>query len=86
MRLATILLLTVTLPLSGCFTQTDIVRTVTRPDGTTERYENRSTGYNYNPNFTGHWDQWNHSNSNSSVSLPPPPPAQPGAFGQYTIR
>jgi len=37
----------------GCYTQTDITRTVTMPDGKVETYVNKSNGYNYNPNFTG---------------------------------
>ena len=39
--------------LTGCYTQTDIKRTITRADGSQEIYENKSHGYNYNPNFTG---------------------------------
>ena len=41
----------------GCYTQTDITRTVTMPDGKVETYVNKSNGYNYNPNFTGTAEQ-----------------------------
>jgi len=87
MRLAIALLLTVTLPLSGCYTQTNVTRTITRADGSTERYENRSTGYNYNPNWTGHSEN-TYTGHQYSVTTSPSPftGAQPGAFGQYTIR
>jgi hypothetical protein len=56
MRIA--LLIALTLPLTGCYTQTHITRTVKHTDGTTETYENHSTGYNYNPNFTGHYGSY----------------------------
>lgn len=71
----------------GCFTQTNITRTVTHADGRVERYENRSNGYGYNPNFTGHYDSYTHTSASSFVRVPPPmTDAQPGQFGQYTIR
>lgn len=79
------LLLPLTL-LTGCYTQTDIKRTITRADGSQEIYENKSHGYNYNPNFTGHMDNnyqvhsSTHANSNSFVTVPPP--SQP----QYNVQ
>jgi hypothetical protein len=82
--------------LAGCYTQTDIKRTITRADGSQEIYENKSHGYNYNPNFTGHMDNnyqfhsSTHANSNSFVTLPPPQQAQQQpaqyTYPQYTIR
>ena len=86
MRIA--LLIALTLPLTGCYTQTNITRTVKHTDGTVETYENRSNGYNYNPNFTGHADSNyqiranNSTNQNFSAELPSP--FLPN--GQYTIR
>jgi hypothetical protein len=73
--------------LSGCYTQTQVTRTVTRADGSTERYENRSTGYNYNPNWTGHSEN-TYTGHQYSVTASPSPftTAQPNAFGQFTIR
>jgi len=90
MRIA--LLVALTLPLAGCYTQTNITRTVKRADGSTEIYENRSNGYNYNPNYTGHWDNsmqvHNYGTANSNVEAVLPPGAQPPVSpnGQYTIR
>ena len=93
--LATIVL---TLPLTGCFSQSHITRTVHRADGSTETYENHSNGYNYNPNFTGHWDSHNEQNTNFTGLMPVPTPPQPvptgfdayvapaGYAGQFTIR
>jgi hypothetical protein len=73
--------------LSGCYTQTNVTRTITRADGSTERYENRSTGYNYNPNWTGHSEN-TYTGHQYSVSASPSPftTAQPDGFGQFTIR
>lgn len=79
--------------LTGCYTQTDIKRTITRADGSQEIYENKSHGYNYNPNFTGHMDNnyqvhsSTHSNANAnsnvfqSVTVPPTSPN-----GQFPIK
>lgn len=40
--------------LFGCQAQqTDIITEIHRPDGTIERYVNKSSGYGYNPNVTG---------------------------------
>lgn len=82
--------------LTGCYTQTDIKRTITRADGSQEIYENKSHGYNYNPNFTGHMDnnyQFHSStHANSFVTIPPQYPQQPTQYPanfpypQYTIR
>ena len=86
MRIA--LLVALTLPLTGCYTQTNITRTVKHTDGTVETYENRSNGYNYNPNFTGHADsnyQIRANNStNQNFSAEFNPPMSPNA--QFTIR
>ena len=91
-------IIALTLPLTGCYTQTHITRTVHRTDGSTETYENRSNGYNYNPNFTGHWDTRNEQTANFTGVLPPAPPQQPftsgfgdnqppqGQFGQFAVR
>jgi hypothetical protein len=76
-----IALIALTLPLTGCYTQTHITRTVHRSDGSTETYENRSNGYNYNPNFTGHWDSHNEQNANFSGVMPMQPPPQPVSAG-----
>jgi hypothetical protein len=77
-----------TLPLTGCYTQTHITRTVKHPDGSVETYENRSNGYNYNPNFTGHMDNNYQIRANSDASqhinATIQPPMSPN--GQYTIR
>ena len=79
--------------LTGCYTQTDIKRTIIRADGSQEIYENKSHGYNYNPNYTGHWDNnyqvhsSTHSNANAnsnvfqSVTVPPTSPN-----GQFPIK
>lgn len=85
------LCITLALPLAGCYTQTHTVRTVKHTDGSTEIYENHSTGYNYNPNFTGTSDT-NHqirANTSSTQSFsagvtPFTTPVSPN--GQYTIR
>jgi len=61
-----IAIIALTLPLTGCYTETHIKRTVTRADGSTEIYENNSHGYNYNPNYTGHWDNTTQINANSN--------------------
>lgn len=62
--------------LMGCHTQTDIKRSVTRADGSTEVYENHSDGYNYNPNYTGTFDNTNntqvHSNYNQNMNFAVP--------------
>jgi len=93
MRIA--LLVALTLSLCGCYTRTHITRTVKRADGSTEIYENRSDGYNYNPNFTGHADNTvqfhNYGTANSKVeAVFPPQMEQFGQSvptnGQYTIR
>jgi len=89
MRIAALLVLT--LPLCGCYTRTHITRTVKHTDGTTETYENRSDGYNYNPNFTGHADN-NYqirasTNANQNISAEMNPFAVPvSPNGQYTVR
>lgn len=56
--------------LTGCYTQTNTIRTVRHQDGTLETYENHSNGYNYNPNYTGHMDNnyQIHSNMNAFAS------------------
>jgi hypothetical protein len=86
MRIA--LLIALTLPLTGCYTQTNITRTVRHTDGTVETYENKSNGYNYNPNFTGHWDNNYQIRANSDASqrinAEIQPPVSPN--GQFTIR
>lgn len=89
MRIA---LLVLPLALTGCYTRTHITRTVHHTDGTVESYENRSDGYNYNPNFTGHTD-YSNTQSVKFNGIPQPEMAQnpygvqqPLAFGQYTVR
>lgn len=76
--------------LSGCYTETRVTRTVTRADGSTEVYENRSNGYNYNPNWTGHSENTFIGHTyNVNMNTPQSPfmgTATPGPFGQYTIR
>lgn len=57
MRFVTTALLAVSLSGFGCYTQTNITRTVKHANGSTEIYENKSNGYNYNPNFTGTAEQ-----------------------------
>jgi hypothetical protein len=57
MRFAAIVLAAVSLTAVGCATETNITRTVHHPNGSTEIYENKSKGYNYNPNFTGTAEQ-----------------------------
>ena len=89
MRIA--LLVALTLSLCGCYTRTHITRTVKRADGSTEIYENRSDGYNYNPNFTGHADSTyqirTSTNANQTFSAEVNPFAAPlSPNGQYTIR
>jgi len=77
-----------TAALCGCHTQTHITRTVRHPDGSVETYENRSDGYNYNPNFTGHWDN-NYqirANTNSNQQFSAEFAPQMGQFGQYNIK
>jgi len=86
----TALLALAALALAGCHTNTHITRTIHRADGSTEIYENRSDGYNYNPNFTGHMDNnyqvhsSTHTNANSQynsfqrITLPP--------NGQYPVN
>lgn len=87
-----IALLSAPLVLGGCYTRTHITRTVHHADGSRETYENRSDGYNYNPNFTGHADYSNVQNVKFN-GIPLPEPAQnpygvqqPLAFGQYSVR
>ena len=86
MRIA--LLIALTLPLTGCYTQTHITRTVKHTDGTTETYENRSNGYNYNPNFIGSWENNYQIRANSvnnqqiGVQVPPAPFAQ----NQFSVQ
>ena len=89
MRIA--LLIALTLPLTGCYTQTNITRTVKHTDGTVETYENKSNGYNYNPNFTGHADTnyqiRTNASTNQNISAEVNPftaPTSPN--GQYTVR
>ena len=53
MRLITLIGLLSLSSIVGCATETNITRTVTMPDGKVEVYENKSKGFNYNPNFTG---------------------------------
>lgn len=89
MRIAALLALT--LPLCGCYTQTNITRTVKHTDGTVETYENRSNGYNYNPNFTGHWDNnyqiRTSTNANQNFSAEVNPFGAPGATNsQFPVR
>ena len=88
-------LLVLPLALTGCYTQTNITRTVKHTDGSIETYENRSTGYNYNPNFTGHYGSYSDQSVKFTGYPPPdagqqPPPSSfqnaPGMFGQYAIR
>jgi hypothetical protein len=88
----TALLAILALSLTGCYTRTHITRTINRADGSTEIYENRSDGYNYNPNFTGHMDNnyqvhsSTHTNANANseynsfqrITLPP--------NGQYPVN
>jgi hypothetical protein len=88
----TALLTLAALALAGCHTNTHITRTINRADGSTEIYENRSDGYNYNPNFTGHMDNnyqvhsSTHTNANANsqynsfqrITLPP--------NGQYPVN
>ena len=57
MRFAAIVLSAVFLTAVGCATETNITRTVKHANGSTEIYENKSKGYNYNPNFTGTAEQ-----------------------------
>lgn len=57
MRFAAVVLSSTSLVLCGCYTQTNITRTVKHANGSTEIYENKSNGYNYNPNFTGTAEQ-----------------------------
>lgn len=57
MRFATLVLSSASVLLCGCYTQTNITRTVKHPSGMVEVYENKSNGYNYNPNFTGTAEQ-----------------------------
>ena len=72
--------------LSGCYTETRVTRTVTRADGSTEVYENRSNGYNYNPNWTGHSEN-TFTGHTYSVNAPSPfAAAVPQSAPQYTIR
>jgi hypothetical protein len=48
------LVLSVLISLFGCQAQqTDIITEIHRPDGSIERYVNKSSGYGYNPNVTG---------------------------------
>ena len=86
MRLIAIIV--TSLSLTGCYTQTNISRTVRHTDGTVETYENKSNGYNYNPNFTGHMDNNYQIRANSDASqrinADFAPPMSPN--GQYTIR
>lgn len=84
-------LLVLPLALTGCYTQTNITRTVKHTDGTVETYENKSNGYNYNPNFTGHADSTyqirTSTNANQTFSAEVNPFAAPlSPNGQYTIR
>lgn len=57
MRFAAVVASSVSLVMCGCYTQTNITRTVKHANGSTETYENKSNGYNYNPNFTGTAEQ-----------------------------
>jgi hypothetical protein len=57
MRFAAIVVTAVSLSAFGCATETNITRTVKHANGSTEIYENKSKGYNYNPNFTGTAEQ-----------------------------
>lgn len=57
MRFAALVLSSASVLLCGCYTQTNITRTVKHANGSTEIYENKSNGYNYNPNFTGTAEQ-----------------------------
>ena len=57
MRSAALVLSSASALLCGCYTQTNITRTVKHANGSTEIYENKSNGYNYNPNFTGTSEQ-----------------------------
>ena len=90
----TALLAILALSLTGCYTQTDIKRTVQHQDGTIETYENRSHGYNYNPNYTGHWDSYSNQTmrwNGGFGGAPYPPPQQQSlvpnnGFGQYSIN
>jgi hypothetical protein len=84
MRLAIALLALVTL--SGCYTQTQVTRTVTRADGSTEVYENRSTGYNYNPNWTGHSENTYTGHQYSVSTTSPFIGATVSSTPQFTIR
>lgn len=76
--------------LSGCYTETRVTRTVTRPDGSSEVYENHSNGYNYNPNWTGHSENTFIGHTYNVAPLAEPSPfitSRPDpAFGQHTIR
>jgi hypothetical protein len=48
------LILSLLIGLFGCQAQqTDIITEIHRPDGSIERYVNKSSGYGYNPNVTG---------------------------------
>lgn len=70
----------------GCYTETRVTRTITRADGSTEVYENRSNGYNYNPNWTGHSEN-TFTGHNYNVNTPSPfTTAVPQSAPQYTIR
>jgi hypothetical protein len=57
MRFAALVVTAVSLSAFGCATETNITRTVKHANGSTEIYENKSKGYNYNPNFTGTAEQ-----------------------------
>lgn len=57
MRLITLIGVLSLSSIVGCATETNITRTVTMPDGKVEVYENKSKGFNYNPNFTGTSEQ-----------------------------
>ena len=57
MRFAALVVTVVSLSTFGCATETNITRTVHHANGSTEVYENKSKGYNYNPNFTGTAEQ-----------------------------
>ena len=57
MRFAAVVVSSVSFIMCGCYTQTNITRTVKHPNGSVEVYENKSNGYNYNPNFTGTAEQ-----------------------------
>jgi hypothetical protein len=57
MRFLTCVLVATSVCGFGCYTETNITRTVKHTNGSVEVYENKSNGYNYNPNFTGTAEQ-----------------------------